>query len=104
MFKATDFVAAEFPGGMKELMHFINKKMIYPEECKQKDIQGKVYVEFVVDSLGNVTKPTIKRSVYTLLDEEAIRIVKLMPVWKPATNKNVPVKQKFVMPIVFKLH
>ena len=76
-------VMPEFPGGMKALMDFIQKNVRYPEEARKNGIQGRVIVSVVIDGNGRVVDPVIMRSRYPALDEEALRIVGLMPQWKP---------------------
>lgn len=95
---------AEYPGGMVALMKFITTSLLYPIECADKNIQGKVYVEFVIDELGKVGNVKIKRGIHPLLDAEAMRIVLLFPEWKPAINNGKNVKQRFTLPINFIIH
>lgn len=93
----------EFPGGMHELMNFIEKNVRYPEVARKHGMQGRVIVRVVIDKDGSVTEPTIVRSIDTELDNEALRIVKLMPKWKPGTQRNKAVKVKYTFPVTFRL-
>ena len=96
-------VMPEFPGGMKALMDFIQKNIRYPEEARKNGIQGRVAVSVVIDENGRVTDPVIMRSRYPALDEEALRIVELMPQWKPGMQQGKAVKVEFTFPVTFKL-
>jgi TonB family protein len=96
-------VMPEFPGGMKALMDFIQKNIRYPEEARKNGIQGRVAVSVVIDENGRVTAPVIMRSRYPALDEEALRIVELMPQWKPGMQQGKAVKVEFTFPVTFKL-
>ena len=96
-------VMPEFPGGMKALMDFIQKNIRYPEEARKNGIQGRVAVSVVIDENGCVTDPVIMRSRYPALDEEALRIVGLMPQWKPGMQQGKAVKVEFTFPVTFKL-
>ncbi len=96
-------VMPEFPGGMKALMDFIQKNIRYPEEARKNGIQGRVIVSVVIDKNGRVTDPVIMRSRYPALDEEALRIVGLMPQWKPGMQQGKAVKVEFAFPVTFKL-
>ena len=96
-------VMPEFPGGMKALMDFIQKNIRYPEEVRKNGIQGRVAVSVVIDENGRVTDPVIMRSRYPALDEEALRIVELMPQWKPGKQQGKAVKVEFTFPVTFKL-
>ena len=93
----------EYPGGSREMIKFIQTNVHYPDSARDQEIQGKVYVTFVVDTTGNVIDVSIIRGVHPLLDKEALRVVKAMPKWKPATQKGKPVKVKQNLPINFKL-
>lgn len=93
----------EFPGGMKACMEFLAKNIKYPAECQKKGIQGRVVVQFIVKADGSVDSPTIMRSVDPLLDAEALRVVGLMPKWKPGTEGGKAVNVKFTIPVSFKV-
>jgi len=91
----------EFPGGEKELLKFIASNIKYPEIAKENGVQGRVFVQFVVNSDGAVEKVEIKRGIDTYLDKEAIRVVQSMPKWTPGKQSGIPVKVQFVVPINF---
>lgn len=94
-------VMPEFPGGEKALRTFIANNIKYPEDCKLNGIQGRVYVQFVVDANGKVVNPRIARGVHPSLDAEALRVIGVLPDWKPGTQKGVPVKVNYTVPINF---
>ena len=73
----------EFPGGKKELMKFIVDNMKYPPEAKAQGIQGTVIVQFVIAATGKLDNPKVVRGVNSLLDEEALRVLRLSPNWTP---------------------
>ncbi len=93
----------EFPGGQGALAAFMVKEVKYPKKAKRDGIEGKVYVSFVVDTAGNITDVSILRGAHPLLDEEAMRAVRLMPKWTPGKQNGKPVKTRFSLPVVFKL-
>jgi protein TonB len=92
-----------FPGGDLELIRFIANNVDYPEQAREANIQGKVYVRFCVTSKGNVDKVSIARGVHSLLDEEAMRVVKKLPKWIPGKQRGVPVSVWYTVPINFRL-
>ena len=97
-------VQPEFPGGMKEMMKFIQYNLKYPESAKAAGSEGKAFVQFVVKADGSIENVEIMHSSGDAsLDAEALRVVKAMPKWRPAMNKGEAVNVKFVLPIVYKL-
>jgi TonB family protein len=101
--EAYDETMPEFPGGTVALNKFIRDNMQYPQSAKQSRIQGTVYVRFTVDRYGNITDPEIIRTVNAALDKEALRLVKKMPRWKPATINSYPRAMQTTQPIRFVL-
>ncbi len=96
-------VMPEFPGGINALQRFLRKQLNYPHLAQEHDIQGTVYVRFVVTKTGKVENIEIYRGVHTALDAEAIRVVENMPSWKPGSQRGKPVAVYFVLPIKFVL-
>lgn len=94
-------VQPEFPGGPDSLQAFLNHHLEYPEKAKRMHIQGKVYVGFMVDRTGKIGKPRILSSASEELDQEALRVVGLMPDWKPGTAGGSPVDVQYILPIDF---
>lgn len=93
----------EYPGGMEALASFLSENIAYPEEAKEKEIGGRVMVQYVIEKDGSVTDVKVLKSVDPMLDDEAVRVVKAMPKWKPGTVGGKPVRVKYVLPIVFKM-
>ena len=100
---AERFALAEYPGGVDAMANYIANSVVYPEKAKADGVQGKVYVQFVVETDGSIAEATVLRGVGGECDEEALRVVKAMPQWKPATFKGEPVRSKYVLPIYFML-
>ncbi|MBQ8191894.1 MAG: TonB family protein, partial [Bacteroidaceae bacterium] len=93
----------QFPGGMKALMEYLNKSIIYPAEAEKKGEEGRAIVAFIVDRDGSITNTSIRKSVSPSLDKEALRVVNAMPKWQSGMLKGKPVRVKFFVPIVFRL-
>ena len=93
----------EFPGGLNACLKFLADHVAYPKEAAEKKIQGRVIVQFVVMKDGSIANARVIRSVDPLLDAEALRIIGLMPKWKPGTQRGQAVNVKFTMPITFRL-
>lgn len=95
---------AEFPGGEEALISYLSSSISYPEEAKKEGIEGKVFVNFVVEKDGSIGEVKIKRGIGGGCDEEAIRVIKEMPKWEPATQRNKEVRLEMNLPINFKLN
>lgn len=93
----------EFPGGMGECLKFLGKNIKYPVEAQKAGVQGKVIVQFVVEKDGNIANPKVVRSIDPDLDGEAIRVISIMPKWKPGMQKGQPVRVKYTVPVTFRL-
>lgn len=92
-----------FPGGQAELMSYISKNIKYPVEAQTNKIQGRVICTFVVERNGSISNINIIKSVDSSIDNEAIRIIKSMPLWIPGKNKGEAVRVKYSLPIIFRL-
>lgn len=92
-----------FPGGDAALMKFLGTNTKFPQIAKENGIEGRVYVQFVIDKKGKVTDVEILRGVDPYLDKEALRVVKSMPDWSPGKQRGKPVKVAYQVPINFKL-
>ena len=77
----------EFPGGMQAMMKFLTTNIKYPVEAQKKGVSGRVIVQFVIMEDGTLDQAKVVRGVDPLLDEEALRVVKLMPKWKPGMDR-----------------
>ena len=93
----------EYPGGMEECMKFLSKNIKYPVEAHKNGIQGRVIVSFVITDEGDIEEPVVLRGVDPLLDAEALRVIQMMPKWKPGKQKGKAVNTKFTIPVTFKL-
>ena len=93
----------EFPGGEKALMDYVSNNVKYPQEAKDKNIAGRVFIGFVVEKDGSINEVKVLRGIGGGCDEEAVRVIKSMPKWKPGIQKGKPVRVSFQMPFVFKL-
>jgi TonB family protein len=94
----------EFQGGEQKLLEFLSSHMQYPDAARTGGIQGKVYVSFVVNEIGKISDVKILRGIGGGCDEEALRVVKLMPPWTPGKQQGKAVKTMFNLPIDFKLN
>lgn len=88
-----------FPGGDQGLMEYVSKNIKYPEEAK---VEGRVFIGFVIEKDGSVNEVKVIRGISELCDNEAIRVVKSMPNWKPGQIKGQPVRVRFQLPVNFK--
>ena len=94
----------EFPGGgMSAFMDYIKTNMRYPASAKENGTQGRVTVQFVVDEDGSIKDSKVLRSVDKDMDAEALRLINIMPKWKPGRQKGQPVAVKFTVPVMFRL-
>jgi len=93
----------EFPGGVQALMKFLGDNIKYPVEAHKNGIEGRVITSFIVNKDGSVSDIEIVRGVDPLLDAEAIRVIEMMPLWKPGTQKEEAVNVSFKMPVIFRL-
>ena len=92
-----------FPGGEIALMRFLSDNMKYPKVARESGIQGRVVVQFVVGSDGSICNAKVIRSIDPYLDKEALRVVSVMPRWKPGMQKGKPVRVQYTMPLMFRL-
>lgn len=93
----------EYPGGNEAMFAFFAKNMKYPADAQKNKVQGRVFVTFVVERDGTITDVQVAKPTFPSLDDEAMRMVKKMPKWKPGTQRGVPVRVQFTLPVVFKL-
>ena len=93
----------KFPGGEAELFHYISKNIHYPQEAKEKGIQGRVFIGFIIEKDGSVSNVRNLRGIDSELDAEAKRVVESMPKWKPGKHNGEFVRVSYQIPILFKL-
>ena len=94
---------AEFPGGQEALMEWIEQNKVYPQEAIAKGIEGRVIVKFTIEEDGTVTNGKILRGVDPLLDNEALRLVSIMPKWSPGSFDGKDTRFTYNLPLSFKL-
>ncbi|MCO6495682.1 MAG: energy transducer TonB [Bacteroidetes bacterium] len=96
-------IMPEYPGGQQAMLSFIQKNFNYPDEARRFDVEGRVLVSFLVDEQGNITdvKPLLppNRQLGYGLEDEAVRVVKKMPKWKPGFQRNKAVRVRYTLPI-----
>jgi len=94
-------VSPEFSGGQDSLTIFLKENIHYPEAARDAKIEGVVYVTFIIETDGSVSNLKIARSIGYGCDEEAMRVVQAMPVWKPGTQSGKPVRMQYILPVRF---
>ena len=93
----------QFPGGDAALISFLNENIMYPPTAAQDKVEGKVIVQFMVKKTGKIDKVKVLRSVHKDLDEEAVRVIKMMPDFIPAKQNGEVVDMLYTVPVSFKL-
>ena len=93
--------SASFPGGEEALYDFIKKNLQYPEAAREAHISGTVVVAFAIEKDGTISNVRILRDLGYGCGDEAVRVVKMMPKWKPGKQDGVIVRSEFVLPIKF---
>lgn len=93
----------EYPGGYDQLTAYLSQNLQYPQVARDNGIQGRVYVSFIVERDGSVSDVKVTRSLEQSCDEEAIRVVKAMPQWKPGKQGGQAVRVSYMLPVVFRL-
>ncbi len=86
-----------------EMQRFVAKNYKFPEMARQMGIQGRVYIDFVIEKDGRVSNVRVVRGVDDLLDDEAVRVIKALPKFQPAKQRGKPVRMSFTMPFNLKL-
>ena len=90
-------------GGMAVFYQFVKDNINYPPQAKRMGIQGRVFVEFVIGKDGSLADVRTVKGIGAGCDEEAVRIVQSAPAWNPGKQRGKPVKQRYTLPIIFKL-
>ncbi|MFM6953445.1 MAG: energy transducer TonB [Sphingobacteriaceae bacterium] len=93
----------EFTGGMKKLVRFLNRNLRYPPSAEEQGLEGKVFVYFVVESNGSLSGFKVIRGIGSGCDEEALRVVRLLPPWQAGVLNGVAVRSSYILPITFSL-
>ncbi len=94
----------EFPGGPNGLGNFIRSNLSYPRTALDNKVEGIVLASFIVEKDGKVTNPLIVKSLGSGCDEEVIRLINMMPAWKPGIKEGKEVRVKLSIPVEFKLN
>lgn len=90
-------------GGVEKFRSWVFRNLKYPPIASENGVQGRVYVDFVVEPTGEVSNVKVVRGVDPSLDKEAIRVVSSSPKWKPGKQRGLPVRVRFSFPILFEL-
>ena len=93
----------EFPGGWSAFMQWLTKNLKYPESARKNRVQGTVVVSFIVNKDGSIASAKVSTSADPVLDAEALRVMKMMPKWKPGMDRNKVCRTMIAVPVVFKL-
>jgi TonB family protein len=105
--KVYDFVSIDrqpgFPGGLDKFYQYIGKSVKYPKEAQDKNVQGKVFLSYIIEKDGRLTDVKVERGLGSGTDEEAVRVLKASPKWIPGMSGNQPVRVKYNVPITFAL-
>lgn len=96
--------APEFPGGMQAMYSYLGSEIMYPQEAFDQNIQGKVYVQFVVEKDGSITDVNVIKGVHISLDMEATRVISNMPKWSSGKQKGKKVRVRYTIPINFTIN
>lgn len=92
-----------FPGGLTAFYKYVSKNLDYPKQAIRNEVQGKVYVQFVVDTDGSLSDIKIAKGIGAGCDEEALRVLQNSPDWNPGKQRGRAVKVRMTIPIIFKL-
>ncbi|MDR2475881.1 MAG: energy transducer TonB [Bacteroidales bacterium] len=95
---------AEFPGGIAALRAYVYKNVIYPADAMQQGIAGTVLCTFIITETGTITDVMLLKGVTPEMDNEALRVIRQMPRWKPCVKNGYYAPVRYVMPVVFRLH
>lgn len=97
------YVSPRAPGELRDMLRFISELLVYPQAALTDRIEGTVYVDFTVASDGTRSDMQIVRGIGGGCDEEAMRVIALLPVWRPGTKDGVAVPMGYRMPVKFKI-
>ena len=94
----------EFPGGDAAMYKYLGKSIDYPSQARRMGIEGRVFVQFIVGKDGSIRDVQAIKGIGAGCDEEAVRVIKKMPKWKPGKQRGRPVQVRMVLPVFFKLN
>ena len=89
----------EFPGGMEALFKYMAENMKYPEDAKKQQVEGRVLVQFIVETDGSVSNTEVLMRVFPSLDAEAVRVISGMPKWIPGKQNGKVVRVEYTIPV-----
>ncbi len=95
--------SAEPIGGMEAFFKHVSKNIKYPPQARRMQVEGKVFVQFVINKDGSLTDIIVIKGIGAGCDEEAVKVLESSPRWKPGKQRGVPVRQRMVLPITFQL-
>jgi TonB family protein len=98
---SIEFEPASFVGEPIEFFRFLQRNVVYPDYCMRNEIQGKVYLSFMVQKDGTITNVIVEKGVHKELDEEAVRVISYSPKWNPAMSDGKPIKAKVKTSVTF---
>lgn len=90
-------------GGMKAFNKYLKKNLKYPKQARRMGVEGKVFLEFIVDKDGSLTNIKVLKGIGAGCDEEAVRVIRQAPKWNPGKQRGRPVKVRMSIPVIFKL-
>lgn len=93
----------EYPGGMQALFQYMADNLKYPKDAMKQQVEGRVLVQFIVETDGSISNAEVIKRVFPSLDEEAIRVISAMPKWAPGKQNGKVVRVKFTVPVSFRL-
>jgi protein TonB len=96
-------VMPQFPGGDSAMIKYIDDNLKYPDSARANNIEGRVFVTFTIDEDGKVADASLKNSIGGGCDEEALRVIKAMPTWKPGSQDGEGIRVDYTIPINFQL-
>lgn len=93
----------EYPGGMQALFQYMADNLKYPKDAVKQQVEGRVLVQFIVETDGSISNTEVIKRVFPSLDEEAIRVISAMPKWTPGKQNGKIVRVKYTIPVSFHL-
>lgn len=96
-------VMPEYPGGQRALMNYLTKNLKFPDEAREQGVQGTVFIVFIVEMDGRISGVRVLRGIGSSFEEEAMRVVRNMPMWQPGTHRGKAVRVRYNLPIRFTL-
>lgn len=94
---------AAFPGGIQEWVNYLNQNLTYPVDAHRMGIQGRVFVQFIVEKDGSLSDIKVVKGIGAGCDEETVRVLKEGPNWNPGMQRGQPVRQKMIQNVLFKI-